>query len=36
MRNCTLELLPVDWPKDSPQLLAKIRKGDWERWGRAI
>jgi hypothetical protein len=26
----------VDWPKDSPQLLVKIRKGDCERWGRAI
>ncbi len=27
-----IELLRDDWPKDSPQLLTKIRKSDCERW----
>src|SRR4029077_10375257 len=27
-----IELLLADWPKDSPRLLIKIRKGDCQRW----
>ena len=27
-----IELLLADWPKDSPRLLTKIRKGDCKRW----
>lgn len=27
-----IELMLADWPKDSPRLLTKIRKGDCERW----
>ena len=27
-----IELMLADWPKDSPRILSKIRKGDCERW----